>query len=81
MFGKSEQKLIDILGKKKMTTREIHDHFYEDEKKPIHSLVRIIGIIRTINAKCEAFNLKWSLVGEGSGRKGTTWESKRRGNK
>ncbi len=78
MFSPTETKIIEIIGKKKMTIAEITDELHDTEYRPLNANNRVSSAIRRINDKCIHYKLKWELNGEGLGRHGrTVWKSKR----
>ncbi len=75
LFSPMEQKVLEILGKKKMLIIEITQEFYDHKKHPIGANNGIGNAVRKINAKCKFHHLPWFLNGMGSGRAGrTVWK-------
>lgn len=82
-FSRSEQKVLEIIGRRKMTIAEITDKFYDGEERPLNDIIYVASVIRRINRKCTYYGKTWSLTGEGAGRAGrTVWRQndKRRSN-
>lgn len=72
-FSPTENKMLKILGKKKMSIAEISDKMYEGiTKKPMNASIIVSGLISRINKKTEYYELKWFLDGSGQGRAGRT---------
>lgn len=83
-FSRSEQKVLEILGRRKMTIAEITDKFYDGEVRPLNDIIYVASVIRRINRKCNYYGKTWTLTGEGAGRAGrTVWRQhdKRRANR
>lgn len=69
MFSKSENRVIGILNSHVMSIADITNQFYHDEK-PFNANNRVAAILRRIQAKCEHYNLSWTIDGRGAGRRG-----------
>jgi hypothetical protein len=77
MFSGSEHKLLKILGRRKMTISELTEEFYSEISRPINGNNSVAQIVRKINEKCDFWDLKFKLNGEGTGRGGrTVWKVK-----
>lgn len=77
VFSQNEEKILKVLGKEKMTVKEIACHFY-DNPGDTDQRNYIAGVIRRIVRKCERYHMAWTLKGEGSGRHGRTiWRAKK----
>ncbi len=78
VFSPSEQKILAILGRKRMTLTQITEKFYKGwVTTHLDASVPIASAIRRINRKCEKFHMGWKLAGEGTGRHGkTVWREK-----
>ncbi len=77
LFSPTEEKVLRILGKKKMTVTDIAVELYKSDKKPINPNNVVSGAIRHINRKCEYHHLAWFINGAGLGRGGkTVWKDK-----
>lgn len=77
LFSPTENKVLKILGSKKMTIKKIAEEFYKGVKKPINPNNVISGAVIHINRKCEYHNLEWFVNGAGLGRAGkTVWRDK-----
>lgn len=73
-FSATEQRVLQILGRKKMTILEITEELKLDN---LDGNNRVATCIRRINRKCEYYKLTWHLEGEGTGRHGRkVWRSK-----
>lgn len=74
----NEQRVLEILGRKKMTISEITVEFYRGHQLPIFANNVISMVVRNINKKCVHNKSDWYLNGEGAGRAGrTVWREKR----
>lgn len=63
MFSDRENKIIKIIGRSKLSIKEIEKQLFpEDEHKPFFSEISIGNSIRNIVAKCNHHKLEWSLV-------------------
>jgi len=70
LFSASEQKVIKILGRKKMLIGDLVKIFYK--RKPVDANNKIGTFVRRIKKKCEFHDMPWTLDGEGAGRNGRT---------
>ena len=78
MFSKREQKVIDIIGNKKITITEVVEKYYGESPIPFNANNSIAYTVRRVASKCEHNDLNWTLAGEGIGRGGkTVWKAKR----
>lgn len=76
LFSPTENKVLKILGRRKLTITEIREKFYEDEKEePLNPNNVISSVVNRINKKVEYHNLDWFINGVGLGRGGkTVWK-------
>lgn len=76
MFSPNEEKILKILGRKKMTITAITKKFY-GENHPVDANNNIAGTLRRIRKKCTYdFKCTFNLSGEGRGRGGrTVWKT------
>jgi hypothetical protein len=72
MFSATEERVLKILGKKKLTVKVLSEKYFKGQKKPINPSNVISGAIVRINRKCSYFGLDWYVYGEGLGRHGKT---------
>lgn len=72
IFSSSEQKLLNILERKKMTIAQLSQEFYKDQEEPLNAVISIASTIRRINKKCAFYNKTWTIAGKGAGRGGRT---------
>lgn len=73
-FSPTETKVLQALGRKKMTITEIVVEVF-GKKPPMDGNNAIAGAIRRINLKCDSKGLPWRLNGQGAGRAGrTVWK-------
>lgn len=76
MFSKNEKILIKVLGRKKMSIRQLTDKVYGDDW-PMDANNRVAAMVRRIKTKCEHLKLCWSIDSTGGGRAGkTVWKKK-----
>lgn len=76
MFSPKEQKILEVLGNKKLTIGELTNKI--DNEPTINGRNVIASAINRIVKKCEFHQLKWTLASEGGGRGGkTVWKTKR----
>jgi hypothetical protein len=62
MFSERETQIIKIIGRKKLTVKEISAELFQDEsKKPFDACVGINNSIRRINEKCAFYKVEWTL--------------------
>jgi len=78
-FSVNEERIIKIIGRKKMTISDITDSFYDYSLIPINGRVYVASVIRRIKKKCEYYpSLMWTFDGRGNGRAGrTVWRIKK----
>lgn len=69
MFSPSEQKILKILGRKKMTVTQITVELYRDRPQ-IHGNIVVNNCVNRIIKKCTVKKLDWTLETEGCGRNG-----------
>lgn len=70
-FSKRERDILEILGRRKMTIREITEALF-NERLPLDANNSVAMSIRRINSKCEFYDLPWRLESKGGGRAGKT---------
>jgi hypothetical protein len=76
-FSPNENKILTILGRKKMSIVDITKEFYSG-KGPVSASTVVSNAIRRINFKCEYYKLDWHLDGQGMGRVGRiVWRTKK----
>ena len=77
-FSPAESKVLEVLGRRKMTIMDLADEFYRD--KPMRSPNNAVAsALNKINKKCVFHNLDFIIDGGGSGRAcRTVWKAKRR---
>jgi hypothetical protein len=74
MFSDTENKVLKMLGRKKLTIKELADMNFD--VRVFDSSAVIASAIRRINKKCEYHKLDWHIAGEGLGRGGrTVWKA------
>lgn len=79
-FSEHEKMVLHILGRRKMTVREISEQFYHSQELPLESQNYVAMIVRRIVRKCEKMDLNWTIEGKGGGRGGRTiWRAKKSG--
>ena len=62
MISVREQKIIDVLGRRRMTYESLSNEVFADTEAPFDSQISIGNSVRRIIKKCEAEKLKWTLV-------------------
>jgi hypothetical protein len=78
IFSPTEQKVLEVLGRKKMSISQITRAILEGRTVFLADQNHVAGAVRRINEKCERNNLSWFLNGIGSGRAGrVVWKEKR----
>ncbi len=78
LFSDTEDRVIKIIGDKKITISEIVEKLYGQEKRSFNPNNYVAFVVRQIAAKCGYHKLNWTLEGEGLGRQGkTVWKVKR----
>lgn len=71
-FSPTETKILDVLGNKTMSIREITRELYKGVSTPPEANNTVAFLIRRINKKAEYHRLSWFINGEGAGRNGRT---------
>lgn len=61
-FSDREEKVIKIIGRKKIRLVEITEELFKDEGKPLDATVKVAGAVNRIMRKCEYYKLNWKLV-------------------
>lgn len=78
LFSDNEQKVLRILGRRKMTIAELTEKFYSGGRRPLDANNKVASTVRRINEKVEYHGVPWFLNGVGRGRAGrTVWRDKR----
>lgn len=78
LFSPNEERILKILGRKKMSIKQIAAKFLEGREVFLSDQNGVAGTVRRINEKCEKHELPWFLNGMGSGRGGrVVWKDKR----
>lgn len=72
MFSETEEKILKILGNKKMSITEVAEKFFKTSPPTLNPNATISGTVIHINKKCKFHKLTWTIDGEGMGRKGKT---------
>lgn len=77
MFSYAEERVIKILGHRKLTIHAIAEKYYDSKdhhlEPPMDPQNYISRVVRRISTKCEHFNLKWTIVGERINGSRTVW--------
>lgn len=77
VFSPTEEKVLKILGSKKLKIADLAEDYFKGEKKPIDPNAVVSGAIYNINRKCKFHKLTWFINGSGLGRGGkTVWKDK-----
>ncbi len=78
MFSETEEKVLKLLGSKKLSIAKLTEEFFKGQKKPINPNAVVSSAINRINKKADFHNLEWFISGKGLGRSGrTVWKMKR----
>lgn len=67
MFSQREERIIKVLGNKKLTIREIVEKVFADgwgHPKPFDVEISVGNTLRRLMEKCEHYNLNWTLMRE-----------------
>lgn len=62
MFSDREQKIINIIGRKKLTYNDIISELFKNGSKPFDTNITVANSVRRIIRKCSHHNLKWTLT-------------------
>ena len=74
VFNAKEEKILKIIGKKKIRITEITKQFY-GRNVPENGAIMIASSVRQIANKAKWKRLDWRIQGEGLGRRGrTVWK-------
>lgn len=75
MFSPAEEKVIEIIGKRKITIHRIAEKFYlnYEDFQPLDPENYIGLVVRRISKKCRHYKLKWTIVGSRSVKGRTVW--------
>lgn len=75
LFSPSENKLLALLARKRVTIAKLTELYFQDEQLPLNPNNIVSGIVLNINKKCAFHKLKWKINGQGLGRAGkTVWK-------
>lgn len=61
VFSDREQKIIKIIGRKKVTLGIIDKELFDENDKPMDSIIAVANSVRRIIRKCVYNNLPWTL--------------------
>lgn len=77
MFSFAEERVIKILGRRKLTIQAIAQKYYASKDRtltpPMDPQNYIGRVVRRISMKCEHFELDWTIVGERINGSRTVW--------
>lgn len=77
MFSPTEEKVLKILGKRRLSIRELSNRYFGYSEQVLNPNAVVSSAILRINRKCKYHKLKWFINGSGSGRGGkTVWRDK-----
>ena len=62
MFSPREEKILNVLGRRRMTYQSLVDEVFTLGDVPFDAEISIGNSVRKIIKKCEAAKLKWILV-------------------
>ncbi len=79
IFSPMEDKVLEILGNRKMSIKDITDTYMKkSSSEALHPNQVISGAVKNINHKCDRHKLKWFINSQGLGRGGkVVWKDKR----
>ena len=61
-FSEREEKIIKIVGRKKMRLSEITEELFKDEGTPLDATIKVAGAVNRIMRKCKYYELNWKLI-------------------
>ena len=61
MFSNRENKILKIIGRRKITIDDICMKLFMKDDEPFEPNISVSNAIRRINKKCEFYKLDWSL--------------------
>lgn len=61
-FSERETKIINILGRKKLTIEQISNELFKKCVNPLDHTIVISNSVRRIIKKCDHYNLTWTLI-------------------
>ena len=62
VFSEREQKIIKIIGRKKITLSDISTELFKDGCKPFDTDISVANSVRRIIKKCSFHALDWTLT-------------------
>jgi len=62
VFSEREQKVIDIIGRKKLTYTDIGVELYKNQSKPLDCTITVGNCVSRIIKKCTYYKLDWTLT-------------------
>jgi len=77
VFSEREQKIINIIGRKKLTLREITKELFKKGDRPFDSEITVSNSVRRIIMKCSYHNLDWTLTKDRENNRLTIKKEKR----
>lgn len=72
IFSTAEKRVLDVLGNKTITIKELTEKVYRNQKAPLSPNNVVAVTLKRINAKCDYHKLTWFVNGAGIGRGGRT---------
>lgn len=72
VFSPSEQKILKLIGKRKIKLAALTEKFYKGVERPFNADIIVASTVRRINRKCSFLRAPWRLAGQGLGRQGRT---------
>ena len=67
-FSERESKIIKIIGRGKMTIREISDQLFKKEPNTLDAETKVANTLSRIIKKCKHYKLSWSILKKREGR-------------
>lgn len=62
VFSDREQKVIEIIGRKRLTYTEIGVELYKNQCRPLDCTITVGNCVSRIIKKCNYYKLDWTLV-------------------
>lgn len=62
VFSEREQKIVDIIGRRKITIAEITEELIRVGELPFDGRILVSNSVRRIVDKCKYYRLEWTLT-------------------
>lgn len=60
-FSKREKRVLEIIGRKRVTLEEISTELFKHGTKPLDSKIAVANSVTRIIKKCSHYDLTWTL--------------------